>query len=328
MKRLIALATVAWMTMLGLVAVGAPAHARTAGPNGQIAFFRYGPQGEAGPLGTHLVYTVNPDGTHVRQLLPGSHPRWSPDGTEIAIDGETDALNTPSAFIVDADTGSLRTLFTDPTLYLVCTVWSPNGGRLACASFNGDLGGDPSRDGIYTIRSSDGGDLTRVTPFGAVPGDYSPDGKRLVLLGWQTDPPRLYVIKLNGTGLTPITPPGMALTEDQLGSWSPSGAHILFSGHADSEHSTAIWEVNPDGSGLHQVPIPGCGGALSDPTTVGCLRPRWSPDGTKFAFDRFDPNGGLHHIYTVNADGSGLFQVTRSGFDDEAPDWGTHPLAT
>jgi hypothetical protein len=49
------------------------------------------------------------------------------------------------------------------------------------------------------------------------------------------------------------------------GSWSPSGNEILFGGSPDDDHRRAIFEVNADGSGLHQVPIPGCGGAFSDP---------------------------------------------------------------
>jgi Tol biopolymer transport system component len=59
-------------------------------------------------------------------------------------------------------------------------VWSPDSKRLACESF-GDT--DPSRNGIYTIRSSDGAGLTRMTsnPGGDdLPGDYSPQGKRFV----------------------------------------------------------------------------------------------------------------------------------------------------
>jgi hypothetical protein len=32
------------------------------------------------------------------------------------------------------------------------------------------------------------------------------------------------------------------------------------------------------------------------------------------------------NIYTVNADVSGLTQVTHGG-DDRVPDWGTHPFA-
>ena len=34
------------------------------------------------------------------------------------------------------------------------------------------------------------------------------------------------------------------------------------------------------------------------------------------------------NIYTVNPDGSALFQVTNTGTQDFGPDWGPHPLAT
>ena len=48
--------------------------------------------------------------------------------------------------------------------------------------------------------------------------------------------------------------------------------------------------------------------------------------------DIFVPMTNDRHIYTVNTDGTGLFQVTNHGAGqlgegDEAPDWGTHPLA-
>lgn len=51
--------------------------------------------------------------------------------------------------------------------------------------------------------------------------------------------------------------------------------------------------------------------------------PRWSPDGKKIIFGGNSPTTGVN-IYTVNADGSGLFQVTHDGGDDN-PTWGTHP---
>ena len=37
-------------------------------------------------------------------------------------------------------------------------------------------------------------------------------------------------------------------------------------------------------------------------------------------------NATGENVYTANADGTGLAQVTHGG-EDEAPDWGTHPLA-
>jgi Tol biopolymer transport system component len=107
-------------------------------------------------------------------------------------------------------------------------------------------------------------------------------------------------------------------------SWSPSGNTILFAAQADPSHRRSIWAVNSDGSGLHQLAIPGCGGAFSDPTSIDCGDPGWSPDGTKIVFARAARSGV--NIYTVNRDGSSLFQVTRNG-RNTIPDWGTHPLA-
>ena len=42
-------------------------------------------------------------------------------------------------------------------------------------------------------------------------------------------------------------------------------------------------------------------------------------------FARVSSKGRQENIYTVNADGSGLLQVTHKGFFDLYPDWGTHP---
>jgi hypothetical protein len=77
--------------------------------------------------------------------------------------------------------------------------------------------------------------------------------------------------------------------------------------------------------------VGGCGGPLSDPRGHACFDPTWSPDGRKLAFSLFDAATGERDIYTANADGTGLFQVTHGDsallFEgDEAPSWGTHPI--
>ena len=41
-------------------------------------------------------------------------------------------------------------------------------------------------------------------------------------------------------------------------------------------------------------------------------------------FTRSSADGGTENIYIVNADGTGLRQVTNGGTDDN-PDWGTPP---
>jgi Tol biopolymer transport system component len=213
-----------------------------------------------------------------------------------------------------------------PGLALFCTVWSPDGARLAC---EGQGETDPNLTGVYTLRASDGGDLQRVTsdPTGDdCPSDYSPNGKRLVITRANDTTYALYTVKLDGSGMKQITPDGMDFNFCN-GNWSPQGNEIVFSAHvpnANDFHSS-IWVVHSDGSGLRQLPIAGpCGGPFSDPTTFGCFNPVWSPDGQKIAFGR-NQDDDQRDLYTVNADGSGLFQATNtSNISEFNGDWGTH----
>ncbi len=317
------LVSVAAMTLLGLVAVGGSALGKVPGPNGQIVFARFDPA-----LESTVTYTVNPDGSHQQQLFPrgAENPRWSPDGSEVSIFCCDDGM---AAHLVDPDTGGFRELAPpDPTLEVHCGPWSADGARLACESFGVT---DPSRNGVYSIRASDGGGLTRITssPPGGddIPGDYSPDGKRLVFVRLdENGPVGLFVIKLNGSGLRRITPPGLIVQTFFGGSWSPTDNKIVFAARTDLDHRLAIWVVSADGSALHQLPItPSCGGAFSDARSISCRDPGWSPDGTKIAFTRAT-KGTPSSIYTVNADGSSLSQVTNARGDSQ-PDWGPHPLA-
>jgi hypothetical protein len=98
----------------------------------------------------------------------------------------------------------------------------------------------------------------------------------------------------------------------------------------------SLWVVHADGSGLHEIRVqgePACGGPIAAPTSRGCIHPRWSPDGKKIIFGSVtatadggtENDGETENIYAVNADGTGLTQVT-PGVEDETPDWGTHPL--
>jgi Tol biopolymer transport system component len=301
---------------------GTPAAAKVPGPNGRIAFAQFEPA-----MGGTVTYTVNPDGSHVQPLFArGSEfPHWSRDGNQVSILCCDDGM---AAHIVDPDSGSFRELAPpDPTLETHCAQWSPDAQRLACESFGMT---DPDRNGIYSIRSSDGGGLRRITsnPGGDdIPGDYSPDGKRFVFLRADPDGPLgLFVTRLNGGGLRQITPRGMILDDHFGGSWSPSGNEILFASRSAADHRLAIWVVKADGSGLHQLPItPACGGAFSDPRSTSCFQPGWSPDGTKIVFTRISANGTQENIYAVNSDGSGLAQLTKTG-RAEQPDWGPHPL--
>jgi Tol biopolymer transport system component len=110
--------------------------------------------------------------------------------------------------------------------------------------------------------------------------------------------------------------------------WSPQGNEIIFSRHVTPDVLGSIWVVHANGTGLHEIHIGGldCGASFSDPSGVGCHGARWSPDGTKIIFAAVSPATGTRNIYTANADGTGLTQVTFDGNDDD-PAWGTHSLA-
>jgi Tol biopolymer transport system component len=322
MRKLIVLGLLAGLAALAAL-TAMPADAKVPGPNGRIAFARFDPA-----LGGTVTYTVNPDGSQVQQLFSrglSEFPHWSPDGSEVSIFCCDDGM---AAHIVNPDTGSFRELAPpDPTLETHCGQWSPDAQRLACETFGVT---DPTLNGVYSIRSSDGGGLAQITsnPGGDdIPGDYSPDGKRLVFVrSDENGPVGIFETRLNGSGLRQITPPGMIVDAFYGGSWSPSGDMILFAARSAPDHRLTIWVVNADGSGLHEVPItPACGGAFSDPKSTSCFYPGWSPDGRKIVFTRISANGTQENIYTVNADGSGLFQVTKSGGASQG-DWGSHPL--
>ena len=318
--------------LLALAVVVAPAGAKAPEENGQIAFSRFDPL-----LDDDVIYTVNPDGSHERQVLalPAQCPRWSPDGTQIVTCGFPPS---GAAAIINPDDGSYRVLpMPDPDhLFTACPLMSPDGARLTCESFGEDRfenPTDPSLNGIYTIRSSDGRGLTRMTsnPGGDdLPGDYSPNGKRLVFgrVDHSSHPDGLYTVKVNGTAVRQITPTGTILGPDSGGDWSPQGNRIVFARRLAADQRTTLWVVNTDGSGLHQIDVQGqpvCGGPIADPTARGCFQPRWSPDGTKIVFTSFTAAAG-RDIYTVNADGTGLTRITYGGLSS-SPDWGTHPPA-
>jgi Tol biopolymer transport system component len=312
------------LLVVAIVAVvSTAASARPLGTNGKIVT-----NSDNRVTGEEQVYTVDPNGSDPQLVANNSEVgQWSPDGSLVALFSE------PGERLFNPDTGiGINYGLPDnryPGLHLYCGVWSPNGKRLACEGF----GDDPSRTGVYTIRASDGGDLQQVTsePNGDdAPSDYSPNGKRLLITKLVFDPFSygLYTVRTDGTGLRRILPEGINFRFGS-GSWSPQGNNIVFSArYPTDDYHSSVWVVHADGTGLHELPIDGpCGGLFGDPTAYGCFNPVWSPDGNKIVFGRNQGDDGQRDLYTVNADGSGLFQVTHTpDIDEFGGDWGTHPV--
>jgi Tol biopolymer transport system component len=307
-----------------------PAAAKPRGLNGKIAL-----NSDNNVTGQEQVYLIDPDGSD-RQLLANDAEtgQWSPDGTKLACCG---GVMNPDTGVVGPPTFDLlQTLYPDRLLF--CNVWSPDGARLACEGgfLDQDVDGVSQLQGIYTVSSSDGTDLERVTsntdPYGDdCPGDFSPNGKQLVFLRASNSGLAFFTVRLDGSGLTRITP-YMEMNFSPCGSWSQQGNEIVFSAHVPAADRGTLWLVHSDGSGLHQIPVPGCGGVANlpdgsrNPDAIGCSEPTWSPDGTKVLFTR-QRGSEQSDAYIVNSDGSGLFQLTNTpDISEGGGAWGTHPI--
>jgi Tol biopolymer transport system component len=174
--------TVVVLMLVGLIVPSAPASSKVAGPNGEIAFSRFDPN-----LGDTTTVVVNPDGSGLQTIFPGQvtgQPHWSPDGSLLAFLTPDDNPCPPcaaSTVVLNPDTGVSRVLPPpDPkNLSSGCSIWSPDAKRFACEIESND----GSRNGMYTVRTSDGRGLRQITsnPGGNdVPIDYSPSGKQIV----------------------------------------------------------------------------------------------------------------------------------------------------
>jgi len=303
------------MTLLGLIGASAPAHAKFPGPNGAILFTRFDPA-----VGDGVLYTMNPDGSDQQQIEPFGVecPLWSPDGSLIATCGAPDG---GTSLIINPDDGTYREIYaSDPSLFLACNVWSPDAKRLACDQFQSAA--DPSRDGIYTVRTSDGTVVQRITKNSGGedrPFDYSPSGNQIVF--GRVDPARpsstnqaVFVVNLDGSGLRRISP-WVSRGFDMSAGWSPDGKTILFSSNG------SLFRVHPDGTGLAKIVLAGVR------SSAFAFQPGWSPDGTKIVFAMFtgtSPGTGQEGVYTANADGSDVLQLTNSPTHDDSQDWGPH----
>jgi Tol biopolymer transport system component len=312
MRKLLALTGLAAVVVLGLSLATHPAGATPLGENGQIAYDQ--------PFGSGPVSTANSDGTHVLQVTDANSccAAWSPDGSRLLVSGpNSDGMIATS--ILNADGSDFHTLpLLTPGLGLACTVWSPDGKYCAAQGGSMDPSVNASVEGVYRVNVKNGS-AVRLTSGDDIPGDYSPDGSKILFGRYDPNSSSnnnglaLYIMNANGTGLHKLITEIFGPVND--GSWSPQGNQIVFSRHVTADVPGSIWVIDSDGTGLHQIEVRhlDCGGA------VGCHEPQWSPDGTKIIFATNSRQGSF--VYTMNADGTGLKKIATG--DD--PVWGTHP---
>ena len=144
---------------------------------------------------------------------------------------------------------------------------------------------------------------------------FSPDGKRIAFVWLKKAGSAIFTTNATGGALKQVTPwqNGVADKID----WSPDGSRIAFSSPEFGVRpgiSSNVFTVRPDGTDLVKI-TNSRGGKINNGLDS------WSPDGKKIAFA--SNRTGKYEIYVMNANGSGVRQVTR-GREAHHASWGSH----
>ena len=253
---------------------------------------------------THIAA---PDGSdEVELTLPGPEGGggWSHDAQLIAVMTLLDDERVGTAVIRPDGTVERVLKISDPTLNLVCPVWSHDDSRLACEGWDD---GDSSRRGIYEVDAADGGNLVRLTtaPAGLVdlPGDYSPDERSFAFWRGHEESDGTLMLQRTGAGATPE--PLVDDTFEDRPLFSPDGELVLTAGGG------SVFVLGLDGKVRFTIEKEG----------RFLFGPAWSPTGEWIAYSSTARGRSGADIFVSRMDGSESHQVTDTPANEIALDW-------
>jgi len=134
---------------------------------------------------------------------------------------------------------------------------------------------------------------------------WSPDGTYIVYQHYDGAKDLWVMNAVDGSDKSRLT----YVTWAESPNYSSDGRQIVFNKYYNDSRCD-IMVINADGTGLQAI--------LSEGYN---LYPDWSPDDSQVVFHRGSSLGAIHHIYTMNADGSGLTQLTTEGWINGNASW-------
>jgi Tol biopolymer transport system component len=242
--------------------------------------------------GNYDIYTMLEDGSNLVRLTSSSdqyfQPRLSADQKKIVYTYIT-ISNHAYIYSMDINGGSVSQLtngYQD-----TWPVWSHDGTKIAYTSNQGGTLQVYSMNADGSNQTNLSNDLTHSYVYPA----WSPDGTKITYVSYGPAPSYLYVMNSDGSSQAPVT------SSSAYGyghpAWSPDGTKILFS---YTQTLVGFATIHPDGS--NYVDITGLAGTHQYPI--------WSADGSKIFFT--DTVGGNTDIYSMNANGSGVTNLTNN----------------
>ena len=252
------------------------------------------------------LWVMRADGSGQRPLTSGVAPVWSPDGRRIAymLRGRNYGYHL---FVINAD-GSGRRRLTRPDYdYEIDHYqdWSPDGRRIAFERYDSD-----PNYAVYVATADGSGErlLARGQGYGFARPDWSPGGRLIAFT--HVERGAVYVIRPNGTGRRVLA----TIPEAKVWAvkWSPDLRLIAFvrDDYRRGDRREELWVMNADGTQPRRLVD-----ARVDNRGARRADFEWSADSRMIAFSACCKKS---EIFVVNADGSGLLNLTDNGWD---PTW-------
>ncbi|HSR40547.1 MAG TPA: hypothetical protein VLL48_00205, partial [Longimicrobiales bacterium] len=270
------------------------------------------------------IFVMGRTGEGARRVTDGGFsPDWSPDGTRLVFSRENVGITplnmerSSDLWVVDVDGGEPTPLGVsdgvDPS-------WSPHGYRIAYATrFPGEETGQTAGEAQLDIRTipAGGGDERPVTDDPA--NDWSP--------AWSADGRHVYFVSDRGGSMNlwrvavdeesgrvrgdpePVTAPAQFVAHPCV---SADGLHLVFSNIVTTTQNAQKATFDPRTGEVGE-------GVWVTRGTRRWANPDPSPDGSRVTLYSQDrPEGDL---YVMDADGTGLRQLTSDSAVDRVPRW-------